>query len=636
MNDERTDRKPRRIYRLAATARHVLQAAPDEGPVLFSRSGWPWLIVGLLLATMLYAPVFLNFDFMNLDDDAMRVYQFFGIARESILDFHEIPVRTFYLGGGFPVLSHPEFPLGNPMLIPVLLFGEVKGMKIHNGLAFAVAFWGMFWFARRILRLGRVPAFFAGMLLCFCGMYPLQLDGGDYEYRYFLYFPLLLGSTILASRDSRWIAAAALLLAVMLTDGSMTAASIAFFLGVYALCASFGFEKGRLACSWRPIGAWAAVAALALGLTMFRVLPALMFLGEARPGARSYTGRELDIFDTSLGDFLPSLFGNDPVFGAFHLGGFVGVLALIGLLAYGRRWLRLLVAAGIAFWLCSATLVRPDLFHLLWHLPFFGSMVRPGDYFFFYLGFTVILLAAGALQPLANAPWKLPAALASVVIIVAATAPVFLKSTNALAEVHGHRVPDRPRVAAFHTVANDFFPGQHGQAWKWDADYPNHYLWFLQGFGPREWAVNYTNRTAAVPRCRLAGGLGAWRFEESPAYQGEVFFDNPANRVRLVRVTGSTVTANVRLATPGRLIVNQNHDPRWQSDHGVLVNADGLLGIDLDSPGEYRIHLTYRPWDFYIGLAVSLASLVVVCRLGLRRPRAARQRPAGKSTGWFP
>jgi hypothetical protein len=83
------------------------------------------------------------------------------------------------------------------------------------------------------------------------------------------------------------------------------------------------------------------------------------------------------------------------------------------------------------------------------------------------------------------------------------------------------------------------------------------------------------------------------------------------------------------LSSPGVLVVSESWHPDWvATDRAVPVTVHranhGLLGIPL-AAGRHDLHLWYRPWDFYLGCAVSgVFWLVVIAAAGWRRWRRSR------------
>lgn len=81
---------------------------------------------------------------------------------------------------------------------------------------------------------------------------------------------------------------------------------------------------------------------------------------------------------------------------------------------------------------------------------------------------------------------------------------------------------------------------------------------------------------------------------------------------------GATLQISCNLSAPGRLRVYEINVPGWQatvSDQELPVISDqGWLGIDIPA-GESTTKLQFRPWNFWLGLALSILGICVAAVL---------------------
>ncbi len=109
------------------------------------------------------------------------------------------------------------------------------------------------------------------------------------------------------------------------------------------------------------------------------------------------------------------------------------------------------------------------------------------------------------------------------------------------------------------------------------------------------------------------------------AYRGEVYPLNPVNTAGLTKLSPNVIEIEAVLSGPDTIVLNQNFHPAWRTDAGTISEREGLIAITITEPGIHDIRLTFRPLSFYVGAAVSLATLgglVVAVRLQkLRRKR---------------
>jgi hypothetical protein len=126
------------------------------------------------------------------------------------------------------------------------------------------------------------------------------------------------------------------------------------------------------------------------------------------------------------------------------------------------------------------------------------------------------------------------------------------------------------------------------------------------GSHPREWCV-----------------LDAPPLDRGASFQGIVPTSEQAGELRL----------DFESDAAGVLVLSESWHPDWAAtDHGSPIavyraNA-GFLGVPLP-PGAHALRVWYRPWDFYLGAAVSGAFwLTVGVVLMLRRRRSQVAQPA--------
>ena len=74
--------------------------------------------------------------------------------------------------------------------------------------------------------------------------------------------------------------------------------------------------------------------------------------------------------------------------------------------------------------------------------------------------------------------------------------------------------------------------------------------------------------------------------------------------------------------TESLLVINQNFDRHFRG-RPAPVETDGLLSVTLP-PGPFHVVLTYRPLPTYLGIAVSLVSLLIFATAAFLRKRKTR------------
>jgi len=111
-------------------------------------------------------------------------------------------------------------------------------------------------------------------------------------------------------------------------------------------------------------------------------------------------------------------------------------------------------------------------------------------------------------------------------------------------------------------------------------------------------------------------------------------------RVGSIRVDEDRMRFEVSAPAPALVVIADQHAPGWRASvdgrAARLRRVDRVLrGIGVDA-GEHEVVLTYRPWRFVVGLALSaLAAALTACCLVPWRRRSGpdRARPTGQTRG---
>jgi len=98
----------------------------------------------------------------------------------------------------------------------------------------------------------------------------------------------------------------------------------------------------------------------------------------------------------------------------------------------------------------------------------------------------------------------------------------------------------------------------------------------------------------------------------SPGYKGEFYLQQGAGQVSLVSWAPNKWDVKLLVIRPDILVVNQNFDVGFRTDPPKkLINVGGLLGVEV-TPQDSRIAFFYLPFNFMLGLWVSLLGLIAI------------------------
>lgn len=514
--------------------------------------------------------------------DAHMLVQYEAAARRTLLEFGQLPAWNPWYCGGLDMLGTPQSQFASPTFLLTLLFGTHRAEPVIAFVMLLVGLEGAFRYfrSRGAPWLGAVlaaPVF--GLSGVFAGA---PMLGWTYFYGFELLPWALFGARLAARGNLRGAVVLALATAWLIGTGGTYAVPFAA-LGCMAEFVEPLFRH-RFKFRW----AEAAVAAsLAVSLGAFRFWPVLETITRT---PRLIGGTSAN----TLASLATQAFGA-PV--AWYLvGAFAVPAALAGL--GRRRSLSLALLLACCIWLATGYSGSFSLFGALRHLPVYSALRYPERFLILGALFFAALAARGADFLFAlgrRRPWA-RALTALVAVGLGVNLVPLVKNFHAAAR-------ERTLVSPPEEVHQDFHQARGN---RWAAAY----------FGP-------------MSRGSLSCMEG-YPVRQSPLLRGdlesEAYLDDPsAGTVREEAWSPNRLAFAVDLARPERLLINQNYHTAWRSTVGAVVDADGLLAVDLPA-GQHTLVLRFLSRAAWGGLAVSLVA-AAACVLVWRR--AGRKRDLG-------
>ena len=585
-------------------------ASPAQ-PKLSLRSDAGAVACLVVLALVFFAPYFAHFDRVNARDDWLQHAARHATVRLSLARYGQFPLRTHWLGGGYPTLWNPEDPTLSPLVLVTLVCGEVAGLKLIGCGIYLVGVIGVYLLVRGVYGHSRLAAGAAVCVVAFSSWTSTRVYKGNLNELYFLCYPLALW-LLAATSSRRGFVALALLMAALATDGKLTWLSMMGFLGLASLRLCHA-RAGRLdlTCALR----FGVLALVVLLLAAPKLAPvAEMFAAGGGPG-RTEIARHGDHYgpDTieafSLGDVWHVF--TRPVVGAEYEPSPDNV-SLPVLLAAGaglalcgwRLWADALIALA-ALLLVMAYHAPVDVFRALTTLPGLSTFSVPAKYFDFYLLlFVALMVAEGvgwAQDRLRGRPrgWRMAAG----VLLAIGVGYEWAENRPLLA---GLFRDDLPRI----TPSEDFVQ-VHGIRMKTTGKrtlHSNNYYGILRGWGTIDCFTAIPLPAYAEPNYFVDPED---RLHPNPRFRGNAYALRGRAEVP-VRVTPNRIWLRVSLAQPDRIIINQNFSPHWRSSAGAVCSHNGRLAVDVPAGAQTTVRLDYAPRSFAVGVG-----LFVVGVLGL-------------------
>ncbi|MEM9115169.1 MAG: hypothetical protein AAGD10_16565 [Myxococcota bacterium] len=543
------------------------------------------LVRGLCLGVLVYfvAPLWRDFHSWGGTFDWGYFFFLAEVDRKTLVEFGQMPLWNPYYCGGAVHLSNPQTYTLSPLQIFVFVFGTPIGIRLMLTVTPFLALAGARLWALR-LGLSEAGAWAAGTSMALSGTIAQHLGGGHVGWVGFALVPWVLWAFHAGLEgDRRMVVVGGAFLAwIFFHWGAYQYPYTCVALGVYGLI--LGLSRRQLPSA---VGLGLGMAVVSLGLVSIRLLPLVAFISEhPRTVHDSDWLSWADLWEIYAVRHEARRFGYHgwawPEYGNYY--GVLGlVLVGVGLLLALRRrrfgWvpviicLFLFVAFQMGNWSYGPwTWLRK--------LPVFENLRVPSRFTALVSVFAAPLvgLAAQRLAALGPRP-KLGAWLAGVVLI-AHFVDVAEFNRRQWIQTFGTPPPRDVPSSDFHNVSGD---------------------------RRRMYAYPRVNRGSID--CFEESPLPRSRLLQAEAPQEEYPVPEDAGRVRRVDWSPNAITLDVELTRSATLAVNQNWAPGWRSDAGPTVSHQGLLALPLEA-GAHRVRFVYRPPFFWLGVAISILSLV--------------------------
>jgi uncharacterized membrane protein (UPF0136 family) len=552
---------------------------------------------------------------LNFNDDFFQYAGRHEAVRKAIFEYHTLPLRSFWFGGGYPTIGDPEDPTLNPLMIFTIIFGSVMSLKVIPFIAILIGGLSTYALARHILGYTKWGSLFSGLIFGLSLFVPLRIQDGNPNEVYAAFLPLCLLLVGLAIRG-RKVALLILpfVLYTMISDGKL--AALMAFVYLIILCIfdvipifnTFGLsERNRI----QPL----KIIILALIMTFFigmvRILPAFDLI-NSKGGIghidlyfqpKTYTPE--GVFAYTYQQLWQELIGWKKVQGLVTVGWLPVLLSLCVFYLFRRKSFPWGINLFFFGWLILAHNAPVDLLKLLWNVPIFSALYRPYKYFSFQIAFTFAIVSGQFFWLLVKMRPRWLEHIVAIILIVAGVWFLYPKMAKIQKETYTFDLP-----AEYQVKSDEFFNIQGKDIVRNRKEPLNSltYTNLIRNIGTIDWHTGIPIAENAVPRYFVdAKGERI----PNPNYHGEAYFLDSGNMAQAYFQPNSIIV-QVSLQKPDTLIINQNYHRDWRTDHGRLFDRNGLIALQLDEIGTYNITLHYISRSFYIGLAVSALSLSVI------------------------
>ena len=557
-----------------------------------------------IIVSLFCLPLFKNPLNTSLDSDWNQMYSYFYFSRNAIINIHQFPLQCPYFGGGYPLVANPQDLSLSPLFIIILLAGEVIGSKIICLLAYFFCAFGMYYLCKKILKFSQLGALFSSLSLTLSSWLPNQLNGGNFANIYYYFVPLLIVFIMKSREQKKFIIYSSFLLTVMLLQGSLGFLAICLFLFIYFAFSQFDAEDAiRGSCLKYLL----AIVLISLLIGAVKFIPMLELLHQ-NPRKVEY-GLVLEN-SWNIKYFLESLIQKKYYCrSTIYMGYGTVFLALVAFIFAFRRMkgtlLVFLIIATILFGQNSSI----NIAKILYRIPLFNSMGKLNEYYSFFIAF-ISCLAAGASFKLLSKKSRIFTVLLFFLVIFN-TFDIFVNNISFHENIFNSKAADSGNGK------NDFAQAMITN--NNERRYAGAYLQYKlleKNIGLINWYGDIYLKESAIPKYLMTIDSADKPFltgvTNNPQYKGELFFlNNEKNLATYEQFTPNVIKIKAIVNTPDKLVINQNFNLAWRINYNQLCSWNGLLAINIDHPGEYSFKLEYRPLSFFIGMFISVVSMLV-------------------------
>ena len=571
-------------------------------------------ILGITVAVafLFTLPIFHNINYWGIQDWDLHL-TYHGVIRETIVKYHQFPLWNPYYNGGMPLLASPATRVLSPTLLPVLLFGELIGIKIEIWLCLVIGIMGVYLLAR-YLRMEIIPSYLSAIVYMMSGLYVLNLCVGVPWIMSMVYIPWAFMYFLRGFDNWRFSLLSGVFLTFIFFSGGhyVLPITILFFF-FYSL---FSLSHKR----WKKVlQNLVLTLGFCLSVGAIKFIPSLLFLKEYPRKITDYSGYSVKILFHSLLDrdqLLVSLFKYPKVkgfwegrnYGWDENGMYIGILPfllfLVGLIN-PKKDKKIVFSFWIFLWLAFGNRITPSLWNFIHRLPVFDSMRVAQRFRYIFLlcmslltGYGVSYIKEKVRHRFRN-PWIEKGIMYFVLSFVfldllAVNSPLFDQAFI----IPPLKVSSSSEFCQIWKLTNYdsdgwLLPGAAHTYSSWTGLYPAFlaHMGTIQGYGHL--------RTPRNPLPRSA-----------PNYKGEVYIEGTEGRVKYTSWSPNRLKIKVEVKNKGYLIINQNFYPGWKSKDKSkkILNIKGLLGLSI-SPQDSLVEIYYLPIDFLLGTFITILSI---------------------------
>ncbi|MBF0314692.1 MAG: hypothetical protein HQK52_14825 [Oligoflexia bacterium] len=551
---------------------------------------------------------------INLNNDFLLNATYAETLRLALLKEHTFPLWSHLLGGGSSMIGHPlGFEL-SPLAPLVLFLGSITAMKIIPLLYFVIAGVSTYFLARRCLHYHFYGALFSALLVAVNVFMARAVESGNINEIYVCLIPLglyLLWQGYKSNHYWRYVLFLSFTLyssgiCLLMLFPFLCAVAITEALSPYPLLTKERKER------WLPLKMLLTSFALMviIGAPFFIPYNELLLLkgGVANLQTAGHSNiyiPKITIEAPSLQTLLfivPFMTENN----SLYLGGFPVLFFCLSVALCFKRLFNFIVIFFFTLWAMIAYNAPIDLLQFLWNFPGFNYINRPEKYLGMQFLFLIILIS-GSYFTMIKQHFPRGIHLFAPLVILVTMSLVYLLVELRQLNTYNYKIPE------LGPVNQDFF---QIKAWNMPRSRtaPLNALAYFnlrKNIGTIDWSTGLFLGGFAKPKFFVTK---EGKYLVNQEYKGEIYPDCQHSSGFIGKMTPSfnRIDLSFILTSPCRVVLNQNYNKNWTTAIGKIENAQGVLALKIDHPGEYKFTLKFIPKSFYLGIAISLLFIMFV------------------------
>lgn len=522
--------------------------------------------------------------------------------RQTILQYHQLPLWNPYICGGTSGIGDPEFPIFTPTFLLELIFGIPRGLRLAIYFATITGGIGMLALMKH-LRLSVWAGLLAALVYMFSTVNLLEIVEGHVNVFAAMWLPWIWWSWLSAygaKPEGRIRINYTFLTALFF---ALTFLQAGIYLLVYTLLA-LGLVILLAKEKWRAFKITALAGFWALGLVAIKLVPVLLWLNQFPQQTFATSAFSLPwLADILFGRHLHGVYiifrqrSGWHEYGAY-IGYIVFALSLLGLTQIKkRRTVALLtIIGGTAFMLASLGPALDPVFNILWFIP------RSNISRIIILTIIALAILAGfgldALRQRIKSPLVPILLIGLVAVDLLSLAYPASQQAFVLPPFYPAPTPPPPPIAytvkTFDYLARDTHRTRTYEATK-------------VGWG-------------SLFHCSVLGPKPAIVFVESDDDANLLTVTAGKADINLTHWSPNKITAEVAAAAAATVTLNANYADGWLANNQPAENANQRVAATIPS-GQTTLHFAYRPPGFRLGLIISLLTLLLTIPLLLFKKR---------------